>query len=296
MTMRGRAPPSARLGMNSLYIRLPAALLKVAATNLVPSGAISALDIGVRPTGPGMPNPERSFMAPKGARPLSCLAGVPCVDGPLSFSSTTLAFSSIVGGSSLAGSTGTAFPLVAAGPPSPRSIRWSSAVASTSWPARVRRVASRTMSGFSIGSPRSVGESGLDCGAGMKGSEHRDRGNCGACQLRRDVLVDGRQAEDVDVQHLAVAPRPLEIDAGIVTQPQVQTFTDRRLLDHLRVPLELVADRRPDEIGAVRIKPFLHHEIDLAEVHIAQVDRDLLRIRGPGSQFAYIVGQRVHPF
>src|SRR4051794_1071867 len=89
MTMRGRAPPSARLGMNSLYIRLPAALLKVAATNLVPSGAISTLDSGARPTGPGRLKPERSLMPPKGAGPLCRLAGLACVDGPLSLSSTT---------------------------------------------------------------------------------------------------------------------------------------------------------------------------------------------------------------
>ena len=46
------------------------------------------------------------------------------------------------------------------------------------------------------------------------------------------------------------------------------------MLDDVGMPFELVADRRPDEIGAVRIKPLLHHEIDVAEIHEAEVDRD----------------------
>jgi hypothetical protein len=54
------------------------------------------------------------------------------------------------------------------------------------------------------------------------------------------------------------------------------------------VAFELVADGRPDEIRAVRIEPFLHHQIDVTEVDIAKVDRDLLGIRDPGSQ--HIVG------
>jgi len=33
------------------------------------------------------------------------------------------------------------------------------------------------------------------------------------------------------------------------------------LLDHVGVPLELIADRRPDEIRAVRIESVLHHQI-----------------------------------
>lgn len=126
----------------------------------------------------------------------------------------------------------------------------------------------------------------------MKGTEHRNRGDCGAGQLGRDVLIDGRQAENVDVQHLPGASRSFEVDAGIITKPQVQAFAGRRLLDDVCVPLELVADCGPNEIGAVRVEPFLHHEIDLAEVDITKVDCDLLRIRGSWSQFAYIVGHR----
>jgi hypothetical protein len=56
------------------------------------------------------------------------------------------------------------------------------------------------------------------------------------------------------------------------------------------VAFELIADGRPDEIGTVGIEPFLHHQIDVTEVDLAKVDRDLLGFRSLGSQLAYIVG------
>jgi hypothetical protein len=61
------------------------------------------------------------------------------------------------------------------------------------------------------------------------------------------------------------------------------------------VTFELVADRRPDEIGPVRIESFLHHQIDLTEVDIAKVDRDFLGLRGLEPQLAYIVGHHCNP-
>src|SRR5260370_6462666 len=123
----------------------------------------------------------------------------------------------------------------------------------------------------------------------MEGPQHRDRGNGGAGQIGRDVLGDGRESENVDVQHLAGAPRHFEILAAVISQPEVQTLSGCRLLDDVCVAFELVADGRPDEIGPVRVEPFLHHEIDVTEVDIAEVDRDLLGIRGLGSQLAYAI-------
>src|ERR1700758_3977866 len=56
--------------------------------------------------------------------------------------------------------------------------------------------------------------------------------------------------------------------------------------------LELVADRGPDEIGAVGVEALVHDQIDLAEIDVAQIDRDFLGIRGLGSQLMYNIG---HP-
>ena len=59
---------------------------------------------------------------------------------------------------------------------------------------------------------------------------------------------------------------------------------------HLGVPFKLVANGGPDEVGSVGVESLLHHEVDMAEVHIAEVDGDLLAVGGLGPQFVYIVG------
>ena len=104
-----------------------------------------------------------------------------------------------------------------------------------------------------------------------------------------------RQAEHVDVQQLAGALRRFEILAAVIPQPQIQRLSDRRLLDDVRVPFELVADGRPDEIGTVGVEPFLHHQIDVAEVDITKIDRDLFGVGGSGAQIARIVSHAKHP-
>src|SRR5204862_5402483 len=38
----------------------------------------------------------------------------------------------------------------------------------------------------------------------------------------------------------------------------------------------LVADRRADQVRAIRVEAFLHEQVDLAEVDDAEVDRELL--------------------
>ena len=55
----------------------------------------------------------------------------------------------------------------------------------------------------------------------MQGSEHGNRGDGGAGEIRGDVLRDAGKAEDVDVQHLAGSLRRLEIRAGVVPQTKV---------------------------------------------------------------------------
>ena len=127
----------------------------------------------------------------------------------------------------------------------------------------------------------------------MQGSKHGNRGNGGAGEIGRDVLRDGGKAEDVDVQHLAGALRRFEILAGVVPQTEVKAFAGRGLPDDVGVAFELVADRRPDEIRPVRVKPFLHHEIDVTEVDITKVDRDLLGVGSLGAQLAHIIGHEI---
>src|SRR4029079_18266877 len=108
-------------------------------------------------------------------------------------------------------------------------------------------------------SPHPIGKSGLDRGGGMQGSKYGNRGNSGAGGDGRDVLGDGGKAEHGDVQHLASLPRLFEISAGVVPQPEVQPFAGGGPLNDASVTFNLIADRRADEIGAIRIEPFLHH-------------------------------------
>ena len=122
----------------------------------------------------------------------------------------------------------------------------------------------------------------------MQGSQHGDGGNGGARKLGRDVLGDAGKAEDIDVQHLAGSPRRFKILAAVVPQTEVQTFAGRGLLDNVGVTFELVPDRRSDEISAVRIEPFLHHQIDMTKVDITKIDRDFFGVGGLRPQFVDI--------
>src|ERR1700722_2390256 len=130
----------------------------------------------------------------------------------------------------------------------------------------------------------------------MKGPQHRDRSNGGAGKIGRDVLGDSRQPQYVDVQHLARATRRFEIFAAENPQTELEALANRGLLDDVRMTFELVSDGRPDEIGPVRIEPLLHHQIDLTEVDIAEVDRDFLGVGGFRAQLAYVVSHEKCPF
>jgi pimeloyl-ACP methyl ester carboxylesterase len=70
---------------------------------------------------------------------------------------------------------------------------------------------------------------------------------------------DTGKAQNIDVQNLTGSPRRFEILAAVVTQTEVQAFSGRGLLDYVCVTFELVADCRSNEIGTVRVEPFLHH-------------------------------------
>jgi hypothetical protein len=56
------------------------------------------------------------------------------------------------------------------------------------------------------------------------------------------------------------------------------------------VSFELIADGGSNEIGAVRVEPFLHHQIHVTEVDKTEVDRDFFGVGGLGSKFVNIVG------
>jgi hypothetical protein len=50
------------------------------------------------------------------------------------------------------------------------------------------------------------------------------------------------------------------------------------LLDGIRVSGELVADRRPDEVGAIGVEALVHQQIDMAKVDESDIDGDFLSL------------------
>jgi hypothetical protein len=83
------------------------------------------------------------------------------------------------------------------------------------------------------------------------------------------------------VQHLTGPPRRFEILPAVVSQTKFQTFSGRGLFDYVCVAFELVTDRRSNKVSAVRIEPFLHHQIHVPKVDITKIDGDLFGFRGP---------------
>jgi hypothetical protein len=127
----------------------------------------------------------------------------------------------------------------------------------------------------------------------MQGSQHEDRRDGGTSKLGRDIRRDPRKAQHMDSQHFAGATRRFEIFAAVVPQTEVQTLADRGLLDHVGMAFQLIADCGADEIGPVRVETFLHHEVDLPEVDVAEINRDLLAVTGFGAELLYNVSHGV---
>jgi len=122
----------------------------------------------------------------------------------------------------------------------------------------------------------------------MQSPQHADGGDRGPSKLGCDVLGDSGKTQHVDVQHLTGAARGFEILAAEVPQTEIQTFSGRRLFSYIGMTFELIADRRPNEIGTVRVEAFMHHQVDVTEVDEAKIDRDLFAVGGLWPEFADI--------
>ena len=117
----------------------------------------------------------------------------------------------------------------------------------------------------------------------MKGGDRLPR------QFRRDIVGDTGETENLDVQHFAGRLHRFEVLAAVVAKAQVELMSFDGFLDGIGMPVELVSNGRPDEVSPVGVEAVLDEEIDMAEVDIAKVDRDLLAIRSLRSKFAYVI-------
>jgi hypothetical protein len=59
---------------------------------------------------------------------------------------------------------------------------------------------------------------------------------------------------------------------------------------------ELVSNRGADEIGPVRVKAVPDHQIDMAKIDVAEIDRDLFGIARLWPKLMHILCHLFHPY
>ena len=75
---------------------------------------------------------------------------------------------------------------------------------------------------------------------------------------------DHGQAENLDMKRFARRPDRLEIRPVVVAKTKIEVASGDGLLHRVRVPVELVADRRPDEVRAIGIEALVDQQVDMA--------------------------------
>ena len=112
----------------------------------------------------------------------------------------------------------------------------------------------------------------------MQSSEHDDGSDGGAREFGGDIRRDSGEAQYIDLEHLSGAARRFEILAAVIPQTKIQALSGGGLFDDVGMPFELASNRRADEIGPVLVKAVLDHQIDMAKIDVAEIDRDLLAV------------------
>src|SRR5271170_855473 len=67
------------------------------------------------------------------------------------------------------------------------------------------------------------------------------------------------------------------------------------LLDRFVMAVKLVTNRCPDKVRTIGIEPFLHEEVDVTKVDVAEVNGDLLTFARLRSEVAHVVSHLFHP-
>ena len=112
---------------------------------------------------------------------------------------------------------------------------------------RSTRVSAR---GQAIRSAKAALTSGLD----LEGAENLHGGDGLSGEFGSHIERDAREAEHLNMQRGARIPRGFEVAGGIVRQAEAELLTGDRLLHRIALTVELIAHRRPDEIGTVGIE------------------------------------------
>ncbi len=109
----------------------------------------------------------------------------------------------------------------------------------------------------------------------MKGPEDVDRSDGATCEFWCHIGGNTREPEHLNIESFPGCFCGFELFSGVVPQPKVELLPRHRLLHGVGMTVELVADGCSDEVSAVRVKPVLDHQVDMAEVNVAKINRDL---------------------
>ena len=127
-------------------------------------------------------------------------------------------------------------------------------------------------------SANAVAQRRLDGGAGLQRAEHVNGSDGRARQFGRNIGRNNRETQNLNVKRLAGGLNGLQIAPRVMADAEIQLVTRDGLLDSIAIAIELVADRRADEIGAIGVEPLPHQQIDMPEIDVTEIDRDLLAV------------------
>ena len=116
---------------------------------------------------------------------------------------------------------------------------------------------------------------------GLKSAKDLDGRDRCPREIGGNIRRDDRQAEDLDMKRFTGRADRLKIQAAVLPQTKIELASRNGLLHRIGVTIELSADRRSDEVGAIGIEAFPNEKIDMAEIDETHIDRDLLAVRTP---------------
>lgn len=119
----------------------------------------------------------------------------------------------------------------------------------------------------------------------MQGAQDRQGLDRGERELGRDVGRDRRQPQHPNLQHFPRGLDGKQVFGGVMLNAKDERLAADRLAHGVAMRGQLIANGRSYQVCAVRIKPFLDQKINLAQVDITEIDRDLFVGRlGNGSE------------
>jgi hypothetical protein len=80
---------------------------------------------------------------------------------------------------------------------------------------------------------------------------------------------DAGEAENLNVKRLAGSQCSFEVLPRVTPESELELVARDGCLDRILMAVELIADGSPNEVSSVRVKTFLHKEIDLTQVYVA---------------------------